>query len=145
DSFFLGGILRSPAWRTAWIIGLMSGSPGTTTGPFSPPLTRSAFRSSRREPDCFLGPWQEEHSSARTGRTFFSKNSTASEAGFGSAARAGTAQARTAKAEQSRMQITGSGNFGGGHLEAGEGTRRVKHYSRRRMLVRGVRDPETRT
>ena len=58
DSFPFGGIFNSPAWRTAAIIGLFSGSPATTTGPFSPPWAKAVFESRRKLPACFLGPWQ---------------------------------------------------------------------------------------
>src|SRR5690348_688852 len=55
--------------------GLLSGSPGLTTGPLSPPR-RSASRESRRSPPlCFFGPWQPTHCSTNTGRTRFSNNS----------------------------------------------------------------------
>src|SRR5437016_1444111 len=57
---------------------LFSGSPLTTTGPPSLPLSTAA-RESRRKPNSWrLAPWHATQFSTRTGRTFFSKNSTAS-------------------------------------------------------------------
>src|SRR5262245_29536051 len=59
DNDCFGGILMSPARRIALMRSLLSGSPDTTTGPRSLPLSRAA-RESRRSPAfCCLGPWQE--------------------------------------------------------------------------------------
>ena len=52
-----GGILIvSWVWRRAWTNRLLSGSPGTTAGPLSPPRTSSARESTRRPPLTFLPP-----------------------------------------------------------------------------------------
>src|SRR5438309_681190 len=78
DRLPLGGILRSPSWRTALTSRLSPGLPDTRAGPLSPPLRRVARLSRSSPPRVFFlaAEWQEEQCSRRTGRTFFSKNST---------------------------------------------------------------------
>src|SRR5437867_13205755 len=56
---------------------LLSGLPGSTTGPESLPLASAAAESSRKPPFCFSGPWHCQHLLASSGRTFFSKCSRA--------------------------------------------------------------------
>src|SRR5262245_50716010 len=75
---------------------LFSGSPGTTTGPFLLPLRRAARLSRRTSPSWRLGPWHLKQFSARTGRTFFSKNSSACGSDLSGAAGAGPAASKTA-------------------------------------------------
>ena len=47
----------SRVWRTAWIIRLLSGSPGTIAGPDRPPFS-SPSRESRRSPPIRWSTWQ---------------------------------------------------------------------------------------
>src|SRR2546423_14196785 len=76
---------------------LASGSPETMTGPESPPLSNASGVSSRKPPFTFsaFSLWQRKQFSAKTGRTFVSKNSKSSAVEL-------TAESRTVEAKTNR-------------------------------------------
>src|SRR6516162_1222836 len=76
------GIFTSPSWLIALTRRLFSGCPGTIAGPLSPPSSMAASESRRRSRFCFFSPWHSKQYSARTGRTFVSKNWIAAGVGF---------------------------------------------------------------
>ena len=71
---------NSPVWPIARISRLWAGWPGTSAEPLSPPFKIASRESSRKPPDCFLGPWQPMQCSTSMGLTAVSKKSSRSAA-----------------------------------------------------------------